>query len=180
MTSSLTRKLLRLCESTHQLLLSSSPSPLLVRRSSDTVHHTWPPSNQLTVALLSLVRESLSSANGSREDSRDVAAISDAGSDFSSTIEGTADAESIFSGATKDAADAKIDVTSAADAVRRPFPVIVDLTFGNGFHSRAILEEFRHEKDLTLFAVDRDPKAVQLAEELRREETRRVVPIHCK
>ena len=127
MTSSLTRKLLRLCESTHQLLLSSSPSPLLVRRSSDTVHHTWPPSNQLTVALLSLVRESLSSANGSREESRDVAAASD----FSAAIEGTTDvpihfsgasrgaavAESIFSGATKDAADAKIDVTSAADAV---------------------------------------------------------------
>ena len=66
------------------------------------------------------------------------------------------------------------------NAVRRPFPVIVDLTFGDGFHSKAILEEFREEEDLILFAVDRDPKAVELAQALKDEETRKVIPIHSR
>jgi len=66
------------------------------------------------------------------------------------------------------------------NAVRQPFPVIVDLTFGDGFHSKAILEEFREEEDLILFAVDRDPKAVELAQALKDEETRKVIPIHSR
>ena len=73
------------------------------------------------------------------------------------------------------------DITSTTSStVRQPFPVIVDLTFGNGAHSRAILEEFKDDRNLVLFAMDRDPKAVELAEVLKREDARTVVPIHAK
>ena len=121
-----------------------------VRSASESVHHTWPPSNQLTATILALARENLPRSDNVLHDN-------DTNSHKSSALHASKTADNC-----------------------RPFPVIVDLTFGDGFHSRAILEEFKKEENLVLFAMDRDPGAVQLAEALKLEETRRVVPIHAK
>ena len=107
-------------DSRSSFLNATSSLFLLTRCSSDTVQHTWPPSNQLTPLLLQLIRDTL---------------------------------------APRRAHDVKLPI----NASRTPFPVVLDLTFGNGTHSRAILEEFREDEDLILFAMDRDPKAVELA-----------------
>ena len=125
------------------------------RSSSETVHHTWPPSNQLADLILSLIRENLASKTQNDISSHDIRQTTESGFLLS-------------------------NATSNGAVNRGPFPVIVDMTFGNGIHSRAILEECSQERDLTLFAMDRDPKAVELAEELSREESRTVVPLQAK
>ena len=135
-------------------------SSVFIRHSSDVVHHTWPPSNVLTQSILSLIRENVLST---KESDASLASVVDV------TIDATPDKGE----------DVKVDAILTS-SLGRPFPVIVDMTFGDGFHSRAILEEFRHESDLVLFAMDRDPKAVELAEKLSEEETRMVVPLHAK
>ena len=125
------------------------------RSSSETVHHTWPPSTQLTALIVSLIRENLS-----LKIQNDLG-----GNDERLTTEsGFLPSNAISYGAVHPG----------------PYPVIVDMTFGNGIHSRAILEELSQERDLTLFAMDRDPRAVELAEELSSEESRTIVPLHSK
>ena len=168
MRSTLLRKLSRLNvgrESPLHLLPSSPLFLISVRSAHETVHHTWPPSNQLTTTILQLVRENLG-LTGNDSPNIEAGVWHDAIATSTSQVS-TSDLSSGNS-------------VPPQNATRRPFPVIVDLTFGDGFHSRAILEEFRDEDDLILFAVDRDPKAVQLAQALKQDETRNVIPIHAR
>jgi len=169
MRSTLLRKLSRFKVGRESLLHLLPPSPSLffisVRSAHETVHHTWPPSNQLTTTILQLARENLGlTRNDSPNTEAGVRDDAIATSTSHVPTSGLSSANSI----------------PPQSAIRHPFPVVVDLTFGDGFHSRAILEEFRDEDDLILFAVDRDPKAVQLAQALKQEETRRVIPIHAR
>ncbi|XP_077444297.1 12S rRNA N(4)-cytidine methyltransferase METTL15 [Stigmatopora argus] len=56
----------------------------------------------------------------------------------------------------------------------QPGHVVLDMTFGGGGHTKAILEEI---SDVTVLALDRDPTAISLAQELAKENPGRVRPL---
>lgn len=59
---------------------------------------------------------------------------------------------------------------SVAALVQQPSGVYIDGTFGRGGHSRAILQQLA--PDARLYAFDKDPEAIEAAEELAREDGR--------
>ncbi|XP_077569434.1 12S rRNA N(4)-cytidine methyltransferase METTL15 isoform X2 [Stigmatopora nigra] len=56
----------------------------------------------------------------------------------------------------------------------QPGHVVLDMTFGGGGHTKAILEEI---SDVTVLALDRDPTAIFLAQELAKKNPGRVRPL---
>ncbi|XP_057703689.1 probable methyltransferase-like protein 15 isoform X1 [Corythoichthys intestinalis] len=54
-----------------------------------------------------------------------------------------------------------------------PGHVVLDMTFGGGGHTKAVLKAI---SDVTVLALDRDPMAISLAEELAKENPGRVKP----
>ncbi|XP_059215919.1 probable methyltransferase-like protein 15 isoform X2 [Centropristis striata] len=56
----------------------------------------------------------------------------------------------------------------------RPGQVVLDMTFGGGGHTRAILNMV---PEVTVLALDRDPTAISLAQQLAKEHSGRVKPL---
>ncbi|XP_073320580.1 12S rRNA N4-methylcytidine (m4C) methyltransferase isoform X2 [Pagrus major] len=59
----------------------------------------------------------------------------------------------------------------------RPGQVVLDMTFGGGGHTKAILNTV---PEVTVLALDRDPTAISLAEQLAKEHSGRVKPLLCR
>uniref|UniRef100_A0A3Q2ULX9 12S rRNA N(4)-cytidine methyltransferase METTL15 n=1 Tax=Fundulus heteroclitus TaxID=8078 RepID=A0A3Q2ULX9_FUNHE len=56
----------------------------------------------------------------------------------------------------------------------QPAQVVLDMTFGGGGHTKAILNTF---PEVTVLALDRDPTAISLAQQLAKEHSGRVKPL---
>ena len=160
-------------------MLQPRSSSRPVRHSSDAIEHSWPPSNVLTQSILTLIRENVHEKD--KNDNFDVDITYDSSHIQSENDDvDSAPRNSLpVKNSTLDDGSGETDVGSPERTFNSPFPVVVDMTFGDGFHSGAILREFQDES-LILFAMDRDPKAVELAGNLSKEEGRTVVPIHAK
>merc|ERR1719419_984576 len=70
-------------------------------------------------------------------------------------------------------------VSGSNDADSRRFPVVIDMTFGSGVHSKALTRAIESD-NLLLFAMDRDPAAVAEARQFQAEVGVEVVPFQAK
>ncbi|XP_061887270.1 12S rRNA N4-methylcytidine (m4C) methyltransferase-like isoform X2 [Entelurus aequoreus] len=56
----------------------------------------------------------------------------------------------------------------------KPGQVVLDMTFGGGGHTKAVLDA---DSDVTILALDRDPAAISLAQQLAKEHPGQVKPL---